>query len=303
MAVDFQNDLIIITAASGKQAEYLPPLLSKQWNTLRLVVNSDSSSQRLSSAYPNADVQVADLAEPQQARQALRDAKVVVHIGPSLHPHETEIGYNTIDAAKSNGVEHFVYSSVLQAQSRELLNHDCKRYVEEALVESGLNFTILEPAHFMNMEPFQVLALKPETEVVYGALWDPSVKFSFLALQDLAEAAAKELEERERHYFSVYPLSSTLPMSYNKVCETVGELLGMNIVTKQVPFEQSVEMLLGRLFGTSGVVDPKTVDVAERLVLYHNRHGLSGNPNVLERLIGRKTTNFGDLAKMTRQSQ
>lgn len=171
-------------------------------------------------------------------------------------------------------------------------------------MESGLNFTILQPAHFMNMEPFQVLALKPEkTEVVYGALWDPSVKFSFLALQDLAEAVAKVLEERERHYFSVYPLSSTLPMSYNKVCETVGEFLGINIVTKQVPFEQSVEMLLGRLFGTSLVVDPKTVDVAERLVLYYNRHGLSGDPNVLERLIGRKTTNFGDFAKMTRQSQ
>lgn len=55
----------------------------------------------------------------------------------SFHPHETEIGYNVIDAcvaaSKESGskFKHFVFSSVLCTQLRKLLNHDCKRYVEE----------------------------------------------------------------------------------------------------------------------------------------------------------------------------
>lgn len=45
-----------------------------------------------------------------------------------------------------------MYSSVLNPQLRKLMNHDCKRHVEEYLIESGLNFTVLQPSHFMNKQ-------------------------------------------------------------------------------------------------------------------------------------------------------
>ena len=55
-----------------------------------------------------------------------------------------------IDAAKSHGVSHFIYASVLHPCLRKLMNHDCKRYVEEYLIESGLPYTILQPSHFIH---------------------------------------------------------------------------------------------------------------------------------------------------------
>ena len=38
-------------------------------------------------------------------------------------------------------------------------------------------------------------------------------------------------------------------------------------------------------------------DGAERMFLYYNRHGLVGNKNVLEWLIGRKATDFREWAE------
>lgn len=295
MAVDFETDLLVVTAAGGKQCAHLLPLICKRWKKLRLIVNRESSLQRLSASFSDAEIRTADLTDPSQAQEILRGAKVVYHIGPSFHPHETEIGYNMIDSAKSNGVEHFVYSSVLQTQLRKLMNHDCKRYVEEALMESGLNYTILQPTHFMDMFRIAVLSQNIGDEMKYPALWNPSVEFSFIALQDFAAAGATVLGEREKHYFAVYPLCSTMPMSYHAACEVASAVIGKKIVATQVPFEDAIERLLKNLFGNPQEVDSRTRDAAERMLVYYNRHGLSGNPNVLEWLIGKKATTFKEL--------
>lgn len=93
------------------------------------------------------DVVVGDIADPSTWETALRDVRAVYHIGPRLHPREREIGMVAIDCARRAGVEHFVLSSVLHAIASELVQHEIKRDIEERLVESGLEFTILQPAN------------------------------------------------------------------------------------------------------------------------------------------------------------
>ena len=70
----------------------------------------------------------------------------------AFFPYETQLGYTMVDAAcresQVGNLKHFVYSSVLHPRIRKLLNHDCKRYVEEYLVESGLNYTIVQPKSY-----------------------------------------------------------------------------------------------------------------------------------------------------------
>jgi len=62
-----------------------------------------------------------------------------------------------IDAAVSAQVQHCVYSSVLHPGLRKLISHDCKRYVEEYLIESSLPYAILQPSTFMDQLPIQKL--------------------------------------------------------------------------------------------------------------------------------------------------
>lgn len=306
MPANHETDLLLITCASGKQASRLVPLLYDKWKRLRLVVHSEPSEDRLAKQWPNAEVVRADLEASQDCRRIMDGVATVLHIGPSFHPHETEIGYFMIDAAvheaRHGGLRHFVYSSVLDSQLRKLMNHDCKRYVEEYLIESGLDYTVLQPTHFMDL--FPVAALMAQAEPVYTANWNPEVPFSFVALQDLADAAARVIEERERHFLAQYPLSSTRAYPYAEVVRIVGEVIGKQIRIETRGIEEATQVLTAMLFGSAGraSMHPRTKDAAQRLILYYNNHGLAGNPNVLEWLIERKPTTHQQWAKVQVQN-
>lgn len=304
MPVDHENDLLLITCASGKQASRLLPLLYGTWKRLRLVVNSPSSEQRLKQQYPDASVTRASLENIDEARRIMAGVTTVFHIGPSFHPHETEIGYFMVDAAaeeaRQGTFKHFVYSSVLNTQLRKMMNHDCKRYVEEYLMESGLDYTILQPTHFMDTFPVAQLLSQPEP--LYRANWSTSVPFSFIALQDLAEAAATVIEERDRHYLAQYPLSSTRTLPYDEVIGNVSQAIGKHIKVETRPVIEATNALLDMLFGGADKAHPRTRDAAHRMVLFYNYHGLKGNPNVLEWLIGRKPTAHADWVQAQVQS-
>ena len=85
--------------------------------------------------------------------------------------------------AQKGPFNHFLYSSVLNTQLRKLLNHDCKRYVEEYLIESGLNYTILSPSNFTNQFPLQ----QALSSGVAMARWNPNIRSSHTCLYDYTE--------------------------------------------------------------------------------------------------------------------
>ena len=182
----------------------------------------------------------------------------------------------------------FSFSSVLNTQLRKLLNHDCKRYVEEYLYESGtidhLNYTVLKPCNFIANFPIQMLA--NQEQPVFQSPWEPSVANSLVCLEDLAAVGIKVLDEREKHFFAEYPLCSTLPTSYTDMVAAASRALGKEVKIETAPFEQNVKRLTNIVFGSDA--NPRAVDGSERLILWYDRHGLCGSPNVLEMLLGRK---------------
>lgn len=174
-----------------------------------------------------------------------------------------------------------------------MMNHDCKRYVEEYLIESGLNYTILSPAHFMDMFPLNSLFSQTITKPVLFASWNPDIPFSFLALRDLGECSAKVITEREKHFLAQYPLCSDGPYTYREACAIVGKEIGRDIEISPKEYTESVNGLLKMLTGRGpDQVHPYTRDAAQRMLLYYNHHGLVGTRNVLEWLLERKPTNF-----------
>ena len=299
MSVDFKNDVILLTCASGKQCSRLIPLLYNKWKRLRLAVNTSSSEERLKTKYPNATVVRADMSRVDDARRILSGVTTVLYIGPSLHSHETEIGYTMIDAARHESrhgtLKHFVYSSVLHPQIRKLMNHDCKRYVEEYLIESGLSYTIVQPSHILDQFPVEKL-LQSE-EPVFPAPFDPQVTFSFTALQDLAEAFAGILNERENHYLAEYTACSTGPTSYADLIAMLSEEIGKSIQILEKGYFESADQFQSMFAGKDGDVPPVTRDAIHRLLLYYNFYGIKGNTNVLEWLIGRKPTTVEDFLR------
>lgn len=210
---------------------------------------------------------------------------------------------------RGNVFKHFVFSSVLCTQHRNLMQHDLKSYVEERLFLSPLNWTIVKPTNFMDAYP--VAMLSKQEKPVIEKLWTPGIPNSVIALVDLAEVSAKVLNEREAHYLAEYPLSSTMPVSDTDIVKEIGKQIGKEIELKSPSFETGVNKVLGYSFGSNSgagsdvyVGTPSDFkmasegdlrgdvvrDAAERLVLFYCPRGLKGSPNVLRWLLGREPT-------------
>ena len=284
MPVDYANDVILVTCASGKQASLLLPFLSKKWKHLRLAVHSPESQDRLTKEYPDAEVLQANLAEPEECKQLLQNVTAVYHIGPTFHPHEPGMRYNMIDAAVAAGqsFKHFVYSSVINTQLRKLLNHDSKRYVEEYLMESGLKYTILNPSTFTDLFPLQQVL----DSGVAMCLWNPDTQFSHTCLYDYAEMSARVLEERETHYLAQHQAISTAPLSWRDRCEALSRMIGKEVKVEMKPVDHTLGRETEKFFRLPS--HPATRDVAQRLILYYNHRGIYGSPNVMKWVLGRE---------------
>jgi uncharacterized protein YbjT (DUF2867 family) len=135
--------------------------------------------------------------------------------------------------------------------------------------------------------------------------WVPEHENSVIALADLAEASAKVLNERERHYLAEYPLCSTLPISETDIVRIIEKRIGKKIELKTPTFEVGVNKLIKALYGGEengagelglGLASKDDLrgdlvrDTVEHLILFYNRRGLKGSPNVLRWLLGREPT-------------
>lgn len=84
MPVNYDQDLVLVTAASGKQATQLVPRLVGKWKRLRLQVNSAASKERLENQYPDAEVVQVDLADAHACKGLLEGVTSCFMITPGL---------------------------------------------------------------------------------------------------------------------------------------------------------------------------------------------------------------------------
>ena len=308
MSVDFDNDLLLVIMASGKQAEGLLPHVVKKWKRLRLHANSDSSKDRLQKAYPNAEITQCDLSDPRDCKKLLEGVTACSMNTPGFHPYETECGYNIIDAALANvksagPFKHMVHSSVIFPILRKLTHHDDKRYIEEYLIESTLPYTILQPTHLM--ETFNIASVINADEPSHPTFFNNDTPFSFVSCRDLGEAAANVLEQREKHFFATYQTVGTrLPMSYNDAAEIISEEIGKDVRLEPKSIEEAAVFF--NSMATNGKPEEASFAMKQgpaRMLLYYNDKGLIGNPNVLEMLLGRQPLEYRDWVKLNVKEQ
>lgn len=294
--------LIILTCASGKQCSRLLPLLARHPNNyrLRLAVNSPTSRERLQAQYPTAEVLQVDLLSPTAVSNLVADANIIYYIGPGFHPQETTMGINMITAAaRCHSLSHFIFSSVLNPTLSKMLNHDRKRSVEEHLLESSLNYTILQPGHFMDRYIEMVVSQSDAAKPEYRALWDPTVPISFTSLSDYAEISFKIITEGRPHYYAVYPIVSTLPITYIDFVHKVSTVIGKDVAIRTLDFSTAVDLVCQGMFGGTDI-DQRYRDGPERMLLFYHRRGLNGNPTVARMLLGRETTEVEAVAREMR---
>lgn len=278
--------MILITGASGKTGRTLVRTISKVESVRAFVRREEQvSALRILGA---EKVIVGDLGDKYAIHAALDGVRAVYHICPNMSPDEVEIGKLVLRESQSAGVEHFAYHSVLHPQTEKMKHHWAKLRVEEMIFESGLPFTIMQPAPYM-----QNLLAGWKSIFEDGILCVPysvNAKFSFVDLEDVAEAARIMLTDSS-HKNAVYELVGTLPLSHVNVAEIFSSVLNRDIRAEK----EKVEDWRLRAKGMSGYA----LENLARMFEYYNQWGLEGNPNVLNWILGRKPTTLESFVQRT----
>jgi uncharacterized protein YbjT (DUF2867 family) len=279
--------MILVTGASGKAGKAVVTALARAGAPTRALVRRASQIEVLTNLGAH-EVMSADMRLTPELRRAVENIRAVYHICPNVNPDEVDIGRRVIAAAKEAGVEHLVLHSVLHPQMEQMPHHWNKLRVEEALFESGLNFTILQPTAYM-----QNLLAGWKLITEDGVLRNPypvETRLSLVDLEDVAEAAAMVLTKRG-HTGATYELVSTLPLTQTEVAAILSDALGRPVRAEAEPLEAWAARAR-----TAGLGDYQLATLI-RMFQYYERYGLIGNPNMLRWLLGREPTTLVTFAR------
>ena len=279
--------MILVTGASGKTGKAVVTALARAGAPTRALVRRPSQIEVLTNLGAH-EVMSADMRLTPELRRAVENIRAVYHICPNVNPDEVDIGRRVIAAAKEAGVEHLVLHSVLHPQTEQMPHHWNKLRVEEALFESGLNFTILQPTAYM-----QNLLAGWKLITEDGVLRNPypvETRLSLVDLEDVAEAAAMVLTKRG-HTGATYELVSTLPLTQTEVAAILSDAMGRPVRAEAEPLEAWAARAR-----SAGLGDYQLATLI-RMFQYYERYGLIGNPNMLRWLLGREPTALVEFAR------
>jgi len=274
--------VILLTGAAGKTGRAILQALKSKDAHIRAFVRSAEQASAMKESGVK-DVVVGDLRDAFQVAEAVQGVEKVYHICPNVSPDEVAIGENLLAAAKSAQVKHFVYHSVLHPQTQAMPHHWKKYQVEEKIFESGLPFTILQPAVYMQ----NILAHWDSiiNQGFYSTPYPVETRISLIDLDDVAQAAAVVLTG-PGHENAAYELVGTLALTQTEVAEALSEALSLPVSAQEISIEVWEEGAR-----KTGLGDDQ-VETLIKMFRYYARHGLVGNPNVLAWLLGRPPTSL-----------
>jgi len=189
---------------------------------------------------------VADLKDRTSLDAACKDVKTVITTasatfsrqdGDSIETVDLEGQLNLVEAALDAGVEHFIYVSFRcrENQALEYPLKEAKRSVEDRLIESGLNYTILQPSYFMEvwLSPAVGFDFVNKSAQIYGTGQN---KISWISLNDVAQYAVSSVDNPDVHNKTL-ELGGPNALSPLDVVAIFEEISGQAFAVNHVPVE------------------------------------------------------------------
>lgn len=194
--------MILIVGATGQLGRATTLALLAQGHGVRALVRDRGRAADLQRA--GAEVFVGDLTDPRSLELACKGADRVFACAHSLLGRGAQasaqvdhVGHSAlVAAARDAKVEHFVYTSALGARADHPIDFFRTKHEIEAVVKgSGMGWTILRPASFMEQHVHQLngqMLLERGFTIIIGPGTKPR---NFVAVRDVAPFAVTALTQ------------------------------------------------------------------------------------------------------------
>ena len=271
---------IAVTGATGQLGRLvLEELLNSQEpGSLVAVVRDAAKAGELGAR--GVQVRVADYSDPAALTEALTGVDKLLLVSGSEVGSRVAQHANVINAAKAAGVRFIAYTSVLAADTTELILAPEHKATEELIRASGLDNTILRNGWYTeNYAP--TVATAKQTGAVVAAAGDGRVASA--TREDYAAAAAAVLSSAG-HEGRTYELSGDYAWDFKELATAITKIAGREVVYRPVSAPELVEVLTsaGLDEGTAGFLAALDSDTKAGL--------LATVTGELSGLIGRPTT-------------
>lgn len=265
---------VLATGATGRFAGLVVPALARAGLQVRAAVHDPAKAGIVGERGAHETVQL-DLRDPAGLAVALSGVDGAFLITPAFAPDATQLGLNFIEAAQRAGVRKVVYSGVYHP-SLPLENHEGTRPIEAALYASGLDFTILQPAMFLQGLDDAWRQARTSGNLVMP--WSRNSRMSYVDYRDVAEVAALAFTDL-RLSDGTFELA-TGTADRVRLAELFSQASGRHIAAEDLPAE---------------ALPPGLPDGLRAMFADYDRHGFhGGNSLVLQAALGHAPRSITD---------
>jgi uncharacterized protein YbjT (DUF2867 family) len=236
---------IVVTAATGRQGRAAATALLERGWPVRALVRHPGSAGATELAAAGAEVAVCDLDDAAAIKEALGGAHGLFlcqpgfmspELTPGLGPDsELTRGRTVINAALTAGIGHLVYSSGLGANLGLSPLYAPKQALEQQLAASGVPFTIIRPAGFMENFAGPGRGLQPGGTIRTPA--PPHVVEQLIAVRDIGAFAAIAFASPDRYAGKAFELAGD-ELTVPQIAAAMTTALDRPIRYSQIPIEE-----------------------------------------------------------------
>jgi len=212
--------MILVTGAGGNVGRPLIEQLASAGMPARAAYHSPDKAARARAA--GLDAVMVDYARPETLSPALDGVDAVFLLAAGVQG-QIEGETNVVRAAKAAGVRRIVKLSVFGAAEEEFGFARTHRPVEREIEASGLEWTHLRPASYMqNFTNFMAPTIRSQ-HAIYTLI--PDSVFNHVDTRDVARVAATVLS-RDGHEGKAYTLTGPRSFTYREAARAIGVVTG-----------------------------------------------------------------------------
>ncbi len=275
--------MIAITGATGHLGTLVVKALLQKAPANQIIAAVRTPAKAKGFEAEGVQIREADYSRPATLAAAFAGVTKVLLISGNQLGQRVAQHKAVIDAAKAAGVRLLAYTSLLRADTSNLLLAEEHLATEQYLRASGIPFTLLRNGWYLeNLTAGVAPALKQ------GAFIGSSKKgrFAAAARADYAAAAVSVLTG-EGHQNQVYELAGDTPFTRAEFAAEVSRQTGRTVAYHDLP-EAEYEKIL------ASFLPPELARILADAEAKAADGALDDQSHTLSRLIGRKTTSLAD---------
>lgn len=277
---------ILVTSSTGLTGKAVVAALSSKGIEVRAMLHSALRADEMLSIGASETV-VGDIGSYQDLISAMKGMDGVYYICPTAREDEGEIGRLAIDAAKEVGIRRFTYQSVLHSIEPELPHHRQKLEVERALVDSGLNYSIVQPAPFMQ-NILNAKAALTDNRVFVQKFFinkESTNRINLIDARDFGQCVA-EIVVNNEYVFSTLELCGPENLSVSKILSDIEKILGYEVGLQYIPDEELAKSMFAR--GASEY----SINTLLSMFRHYNNGDFCGSPYIATVIMRKTPTTF-----------